>query len=69
MVWLHLAPAGLLVRLRERSADRDREKLKDAERYVAVTDLGPPAVPHLAVDASAGTDLQCRRVLEFLHDN
>jgi predicted kinase len=30
MVWLHLAPAGLLVRLRERSAARDRGKLNRA---------------------------------------
>ncbi|MDX6314456.1 MAG: hypothetical protein QOF44_3920 [Streptomyces sp.] len=67
MVWLHLTPDALLVRLRERSADRDREKLKDEERYLAVTDLAPPAVPHLAVDASAGTDRQCRRILESLH--
>ncbi|MFE2427677.1 AAA family ATPase [Streptomyces sp. NPDC059373] len=69
MVWLYLAPAGLLARLRERSADRDRGKLNDEERYLALIDLDPPAVPHLAVDASAGTADQCRRVLEFLHDD
>jgi hypothetical protein len=66
MVWLRLRPADLLGRMRERSAGRDRAKLDDEERYLARTDLGPPVVRHLAIDASADTADQCENILASL---
>jgi predicted kinase len=63
MVWLHL-PAGELVRrLTGRALARDASKISDPAAYLTGLDLGPPAVPHLAVDAAQPTAAQVGAVL------
>jgi hypothetical protein len=66
LVWLRLSPEQLLVRMRERAAARDRAKLADMHGYLARVDLQPPAVEHLAVDASDNLAAQAHRVLAWL---
>ena len=52
MAWLHL-PAGELVRrLTQRALARDESKIADPAAYLAGVDLQPPAIPHLALDAT-----------------
>jgi predicted kinase len=63
MVWLHLPPAELVRRLTRRALARDAGKISDPAAYLAGLDLGPPAVPHLAVDASQPTAAQVGAVL------
>jgi predicted kinase len=52
-VWLHLPAHHLLDRLRQRDAARDMTKVTDPEAFLATVDGAPPAVPHLALDATA----------------
>jgi predicted kinase len=66
LVWLRLSAEQLLVRMRERAAARDRVKLADMHGYLARVDLQPPAVEHLAVDASDDLAAQAHRVLAWL---
>ena len=55
MVWLHLPPAALIRRLTARGLDRDANKIRDPASYLTDLDLEPPAIPHLALDASRPT--------------
>jgi predicted kinase len=66
MVWLHLPPDELVRRLTSRGLDRDENKTRDPAAYLAGLDLTPPAIPHLAVDASQPTLVQERAVLGHL---
>jgi hypothetical protein len=63
LVWLRVTGEELLARMSERAADRDRDKLADRAAYAARTDLSEPIVPHIAVDATAGVEEQCRHLL------
>jgi predicted kinase len=66
MVWLYLEPDELIRRLTERGLARDDSKLRDPASYLTGLDLEPPAIPHLAVDASQPTAEQVSSVLERL---
>jgi hypothetical protein len=66
MVWLHLPPGELVRRLTERALARDENKIRDPGAYLAGVDLEPPAIPHLALDASQPTTALVRRVLDHL---
>ena len=66
MVWLHLAPAELIRRLTERGLARDESKLRDPASYLTGLDLEPPAIPHLALDASQPTAALVSSVLDHL---
>jgi len=68
LVWLHLEPADVLRRLRERDAPRDAAKLTDEAAYLArlATRCVPPGIPHLALDATRPPDLLARAVLDAL---
>jgi predicted kinase len=66
MVWLYLEPGELIRRLTERGLARDEGKLRDPASYLTGLDLEPPAIPHLALDASQPTATQVRSVLDHL---
>jgi predicted kinase len=66
MVWLHLAPAELIRRLTVRGLARDEGKLRDPASYLTGLDLEPPAIPHLALDASEPIEALVNSVLEHL---
>jgi predicted kinase len=66
MVWLYLEPAELIRRLTERGLARDEGKLRDPASYLTSLDLDPPAIPHLALDASQPTAAQVSSVLNHL---
>ena len=66
LAWLSLDPPGILRRLRERGAARDRPKLADEGAYLeALTRLArEPSVPHLALPAGEEPALLVRRIAE-----
>ena len=66
MVWLYLPPAELVRRLTRRALARDQNKIADPESFLADLDLAPPAVPHLALDASKPTATLVRSILDHL---
>ena len=66
MVWLRLASAELIRRLTVRGLARDEGKLRDPASYLTGLDLEPPAIPHLALDASQPIEALVRSVLEHL---
>jgi predicted kinase len=66
MVWLHLPPDELIRRLTQRGLARDENKIRDPASYLSGLDLGPPAIPHLALDASQPTGALVRSVLDHL---
>jgi predicted kinase len=66
MVWLYLAPGELMRRLTGRGLARDESKIRDPASYLTGLDLEPPAIPHLALDASQPTDALVSSVLEHL---
>jgi predicted kinase len=66
MVWLHLPPAELIRRLAQRGHARDENKIRDPASYLTGLDLEPPAIPHLALDASQPTDALVRSLLDHL---
>jgi hypothetical protein len=66
MVWLHLPPGELIRRLTQRALARDENKIRDPASYLTGLDLEPPAIPHLALDASQPTDALVRSVLDHL---
>lgn len=66
MVWLHLSPQELIQRLTRRALSRDEDKIRDPATFLTGLDLEPPAVPHLALDASQPTDTLVRSVLDHL---
>jgi AAA domain len=66
MVWLHLPPDELVRRLTRRAAARDQNKIRDPASFLTALDLAPPAVPHLALDASHPTATLVQSVLDHL---
>jgi len=66
MVWLYLPPDELVRRLTRRALARDEHKIRDPESFLAGLDLAPPAVPHLALDASQPTATLVRSILDHL---
>jgi predicted kinase len=66
MVWLHLPPDQLIQRLTRRALARDENKIRDPASFLTDLDVEPPAVPHLAVDASQPTATQVRSILGYL---
>ena len=66
MVWLHLAPGELIRRLTERGLARDEGKVRAPASYLAGLDVEPPAIPHLALDASQPTAALVSAVLDHL---
>ncbi|MCW2896437.1 MAG: hypothetical protein QOG28_6323 [Trebonia sp.] len=66
MVWLHLPPAELIRRLTQRGLARDENKIRDPASYLTGLDLEPPAIPHLALNASQPTDTLVRSLLDHL---
>jgi predicted kinase len=58
LVWLRLPADELVRRLQARGAARDRGKLADPAAFATTELLGPPAVEHIAVDATAGVAQQ-----------
>ena len=66
MVWLHLPPGELIDRLTRRALARDENKIRDPASFLTGLDLEPPAVPHLALDASQPTPTLVKSVLAHL---
>jgi predicted kinase len=66
MVWLSLPPGELIRRLTQRALARDEHKIRDPASYLTGLDLEPPAIPHLALDASKPTDALVASVLAHL---
>lgn len=66
MVWLHLPPDELIRRLTRRALARDENKIRDPASFLTALDLEPPAVPHLALDASQPAAALVRSVLDHL---
>jgi predicted kinase len=66
MVWLYLPPDELVRRLTRRALDRDENKIRDPESFLAGLDLAAPAIPHLALDASQPTATLVRSILDHL---
>jgi predicted kinase len=66
MVWLHLPPDELIRRLTQRGLARDEHKIRDPASYLTGLDLDPPAIPHLALDASQPTLALVSAVLSHL---
>ncbi len=66
LVWLHAPPESVLERLAERGASRDSAKLADPASWLREAEPGaPPAVPHVAVDATQPPE---RAVAQILHE-
>jgi predicted kinase len=66
MVWLHLPPGELIQRLTRRALARDENKIRDPASFLTGVDLEPPAIPHLALDASQPTPTLVSSVLTHL---
>ncbi len=66
LVWLHLPADELTRRLTQRALARDEGKIRDPASYLAGLDLEPPAVPHLALDATRPTGELVAAVLGHL---
>ncbi len=66
MVWLHLPPEELIRRLTRRALARDKSKIRDPASFLTGLDLGPPAIPHLPLDASKPTATLVQAVLTHL---
>ena len=66
MVWLYLPPDELIRRLTQRGLARDENKIRDPASYLTGLDLNPPAIPHLALDASQPTGVLVQSLLGHL---
>jgi len=66
MVWLHLPPDELVRRLSRRALARDENKIRDPASFLAGLDLAPPAIPHLALDATQPTATLVQSILDQL---
>jgi predicted kinase len=66
MVWLHLPPDELVRRLSRRALARDENKIRDPASFLAGLDLAPPAIPHLALDATRPTATLVQSILDHL---
>jgi predicted kinase len=64
MVWLRISADEVLRRVERRGAGRDVAKL--SRNWPAGLDLGPPSVPHIAVDATLSPALNADRVMSLL---
>lgn len=63
LVWTTCPPAEVARRLAARAAPRDQRKLADLDEFLTSGVLDPPAVPHIAVDTTAGAAEQITSVL------
>jgi predicted kinase len=66
LVWLYLPADELVRRLTQRGLARDESKIGDPAAYLAGLDLEPPAVPHLALDATRPAAELVAEVLKHL---
>jgi hypothetical protein len=66
MVWLYLPPDELIRRLTHRALARDENKIRDPASFLTGLDLEPPAIPHLALDASQPIATLVKSVLDYL---
>lgn len=66
LIWLHLPPPRLVERLRQRGAPRDAEKLRDPAAFLTTVASEPPAVTHLALDATRPVAALANHVLTKL---
>jgi hypothetical protein len=66
MVWLYLPPDELIRRLTRRALARDENKIRDPASFLTGLDLEPPAIPHLALEASQPTATLVKSVLDHL---
>ena len=66
LVWLRLAPEELVRRLRARGAERDGAKIADPAAFLARHPVAPPAIEHLAVDATGDIAMQLAGVLRAI---
>jgi predicted kinase len=66
LVWLHLPPDELVRRLTLRALTRDENKIRDPASFLAGLDLAPPAIPHLALDATQPTATLVQAILDHL---
>jgi predicted kinase len=66
LVWLTAPAEVLAARMARRSVPRDVGKLADPGSYFTPALLAPPLVPHLAIDATTGLDIQLTSVLSSL---
>jgi predicted kinase len=66
LVWLDLPSHHLVDRLRRRDAVRDSDKVRDPGAFLAGVHRGPPAVPHLALDATMPVADLVGRVADYL---
>lgn len=66
MVWLHLPPDELVRRLTRRALARDTNKIRDPATFLAGLDLAPPAIPHLALDATQPAATLVQAILDHL---
>jgi hypothetical protein len=66
MVWLYLPPDELIRRLTRRALARDENKIRDPASFLTGLDLEPPAIPHLALDASQSIATLVKSVLDHL---
>ncbi|HEY0577413.1 MAG TPA: ATP-binding protein [Pseudonocardia sp.] len=66
LVWLRLPPEELVRRLRARDAGRDSAKIADPAAFLARHPVGPPAIEHLAVDATQDITMQLAGVLRAI---
>jgi len=63
LVWLHLPAHHLVHRLKQRDAARDTNKVQNPDAFLATVDHDPPAVEHLALDATRPVEELVGRVL------
>lgn len=66
LVWLDLPPDRLVARLKRRDAARDSDKVRDPDAFLAGVHRAPPAVPHLALDATRPVAESVGRVTGYL---
>jgi len=69
LVWLHVPDTDLVGRLRRRDAVRDSAKTADPAAFLAAIDRNPPAVPHLALDATRPVTELVEAVVAHLTSN
>ena len=61
-----MTPEELIRRLTQRALARNEGKIADPASFLAGVDVGPPVVPHLALDAARPTAILVSSVLAHL---